>query len=288
MEKVKKGYKVIRSDMKHHGFTYKKGLNVDSNPFDYKGSCVPGGLYFFTELKGLPDWLGYGNHLWEVEVPEDSPCVPDPKGGKYRAHKLILKKRHSLSSKNIWKKIIKTCDKEKVLMGVAEYGHLEVVKLLLTAGADVHALNNYALRWAATNGHTEVVELLLAAGADVHALNNYALRWAATNGHTEVVELLLAAGADVHADNDQALRMAAANGHTEVVKLLLKAGANLHAGDNYALRFAAEYGHTEIVKLLLEAGADVHAQDNYALRFAAEYGYTEIVNLLKEYMKKGT
>lgn len=234
MEKVKKGYKVIRSDMKHHGFTYKKGLNVDSNPFDYKGSCVPGGLYFFTELKGLPDWLGYGNHLWEVEVPEDSPCVPDPKGGKYRAHKLILKKRHSLSSKNIWKRIIKTCGKEKVLRCAAENGHLEIVKLLLEAGADVHAEDNYALRWAATNGHTEIVRLLLEAGADVHAQNKFALKWTAYKGHTEVVRLLLEAGADVHAGDNFALKWAARNGHTEVVELLLAAGADLERSINWA------------------------------------------------------
>ena len=222
MEKVKNGYKVIRSDMTHHGFTYRKGLNVDSNPFLYEGSCVPGGLYFFTGLKDLPDWLGYGDHLWEVEVPEDSPCVPDPEGGKYRAHKLILKKRHSLSSKNIWKQIIKTCGKDKTLRCAAEYGHTEVVKLLLAAGADVHAQDNYALRWAASEGHTEIVRLLLEAGADVHAQNNSALKWTASKGHTEVVKLLLEAGADVHAQNNSALRWAAENGHTKVVALVKK------------------------------------------------------------------
>ena len=190
MGKIKKGYKVIRSDMTHHGFVYQKGLNVDSNPFEFTGSCVPGGLYFFTELKDLPNWLEYGHHLWEVEVPDDSPCVPDPEGGKYRAHKLILKKRHILSSKNIWKQIIKTCNKEKAFIRAAKYGHTKVVKLLLSAGADVHAENDYALRLAAVYGHTEILKLLLSAGADIHANNNAALRLAAANGHTDIAKLL--------------------------------------------------------------------------------------------------
>jgi hypothetical protein len=91
---------------------------------------------------------------------------------------------------------------------------------LLAAGADVHAENDRALRWASSNGHTEVVKILLAAGADVHAENDRALRWASESGHTEIVKLLLAANANVHAENDYALQLASNNGHTEVVKVL--------------------------------------------------------------------
>ena len=76
-----------------------------------------------------------------------------------------------------------------------------------------------ALRWASRNGHTEIVKLLLEAGADVHAKNDGPLRLASENGHTEVVKLLLDAGTNFHADN-KALRWARRKGHTEVVKLL--------------------------------------------------------------------
>jgi len=62
--------------------------------------------------------------------------------------------------------------------------------LLLNAGANVHAKDNYALRLASINGHERIVELLLNAGANVHAIDNYALRVASTNGHERVVELL--------------------------------------------------------------------------------------------------
>jgi len=59
-------------------------------------------------------------------------------------------------------------------------------------------------------GNAELVGALIAAGADVHADDDYALRWAARYGHADVVELLLEAKADVHADNEEALRQAAA------------------------------------------------------------------------------
>lgn len=47
-----------------------------------------------------------------------------------------------------------------------------------------------ALRWASEYGHTEVVGLLLEKGADVHANDDEALRLASRNGRTEVVVVL--------------------------------------------------------------------------------------------------
>ena len=54
----------------------------------------------------------------------------------------------------------------------AERGHLEVVRLLLEAGADKDAATQpgaTALMFVAKNGHLEVVRLLLEAGADKDA-----------------------------------------------------------------------------------------------------------------------
>jgi ankyrin repeat protein len=171
-------------------------------------------------------------------------------------------------------------------MYCAIYGKLDFVEYLLAAGADVHADNDGALRWASYNGHTEMVKVLLAADADVHADNDGALRWASDEGHTEVVKVLLAAGADVHAKNDWALRWASDKGHTEVVKVLLAAGADVHADNDDALRWASRYGHTEIVKLLLAAGADVHANNDSALRWASDEGHAEVVEVLKDHIAK--
>jgi len=49
---------------------------------------------------------------------------------------------------------------------------------------------NFQLFIAAKNGHTDIVKMLLAAGADGHAWDDYALRSAVKNGHTDVVDLL--------------------------------------------------------------------------------------------------
>ena len=83
----------------------------------------------------------------------------------------------------------------KELFWASEYGHLDVVRLLIKNGADVSARDNFALRSASYNGNLEVVRLLIDIGADVSALDNYALKWASYYGHLEVVKLLIENGA---------------------------------------------------------------------------------------------
>ena len=158
------------------------------------------------------------------------------------------------------------------LAEAAEDGNLAAVNRLLAAGADVHALDDLALRWASFNGHLAVVQALLAAGARVHANNDYALRQASENGHLAVVQTLLAAGADVHANNDYALRWASRNGHIAVVQALLAAGADVHADDDYALRYASSNGHTDVVAALQRAAqAPLQGWRHYFHKTAEEY-----------------
>ena len=84
------------------------------------------------------------------------------------------------------------------------YGHTDVARLLLEAGAGVDLKSNCGrtpLSWAAANGHSEVVESLLQAGAEVDSKDSEygrtPLSYAARNGRSEVVKSLLEAGADV-------------------------------------------------------------------------------------------
>jgi ankyrin repeat protein len=64
------------------------------------------------------------------------------------------------------------------------------------------------LHFAAQRGHKEVVELLITKGADMHARDpneQTPLHIAASRGYKEIAELLIAAGADVNAKDDNDL-----------------------------------------------------------------------------------
>jgi ankyrin repeat protein len=121
---------------------------------------------------------------------------------------------------NINSKLIKACKE----------GNLSAVRKYVEKGADIHAWDGLALRWAAENGHLEIVKYLVEQGADIRVNNDWALRYAAYNGHLAIVKYLIEQGANIHARDDLALRWAAAaeGGHLQVVNYLRKA-----AGDKY-------------------------------------------------------
>jgi ankyrin repeat protein len=184
-------------------------------------------------------------------------------------------------------------DGTSALHWAAHRDNLEMVDLLLRAGAQVSAANRYGvmpLSLACTNGSAAVIERLLDAGADPNAAlpgGETPLMTAARTGSVEAVRRLIARGADVNARESArgqtALMWAAAHGNAAVVPLLLEAGADLSArshgpvskaepgakglqfrdysrqgrlDDFTALLFAARAGHIDAVRALLAGGAD--------------------------------
>ena len=167
---------------------------------------------------------------------------------------------------------------EKKLLQYCEENRVDEVAQLLQRPQDprnvraTDANANYApIHVAADVGSLELVQLLLEAGADKHVATAateegaWALSNAAQNGHLEVARLLLNAGAAPDAARVRegtALYFACQNGHLDVARMLLEAGADKDTAlDNgaTALIIAAEKGHFEVVRLLLNAGADKNA-----------------------------
>ncbi len=172
---------------------------------------------------------------------------------------------------------------EELLFRSAELGYLPVVIYLVEKGANIHAYDDKALRWAADNGHSPLVTYLVEQGADIHAVADYAIRWAAKNGHLLVVIYLVKKGANIHSNYVDALRSAAKYGHLPVVTYLVENGAHIHAVADYALRWAAGNGHLPVVIYLVEKGATVnsHAKDD-VLRLAEKHGKKNVVIYLKQ------
>ena len=72
------------------------------------------------------------------------------------------------------------------------FGHIDVVKYLVSLGVDIHAIEEEGFRWACHNGHIDVVRYLVQnTDIDIHAKNEYSLMWAWWNGHIDVVRYLV-------------------------------------------------------------------------------------------------
>ena len=126
---------------------------------------------------------------------------------------------------------------ETPLIREAAEGGIRSVRLLLEAGADVHAKQQNtvgfrALNQAAYFGHPECIIDLVNWGADVNALDGHGgtpLVAAALNGEIECVRVLLAFKADVNKATKRGstpLMKAAKYSHNKVVRMLIVAGAN--------------------------------------------------------------
>ncbi len=81
-------------------------------------------------------------------------------------------------------------DKSKGLHIAAANGHLNIVKLLIKEGADIHSMEEYALRQAAKFGHLDIVKYLVAEGADFDIRKSEPFRLARFNRHKRVTDYL--------------------------------------------------------------------------------------------------
>jgi len=180
---------------------------------------------------------------------------------------------------------VRSNDGSTALLWAAHWGDVKTTDLLLRAGADPNAANDFRmtpLSQACVNGSAALVELLLKAGANPNtpiATGETPLMTCSKTGGAEAVHALIAHDAAVNAkepvQNQTALMWAAAERHPNVVKMLIDAKADLQARTKRgftALHFAAREGDQESTRLLLAAGvsANILAQPDATAKGKAE------------------
>ena len=153
-------------------------------------------------------------------------------------------------------------------------GHDIIASQLLAAGASVDLTREgkpTALSAACKNGYEHLIRMLLTAGADVNTMTDRStpLTHATYYNHLGTVRMLLAAGADVNLCVRTApLHAASRNDHLEIMQMLLDAHANPNIttpNDSPAiarwtpLHYSANRGGIAAVQLLISGGAAVNA-----------------------------
>ncbi|MCL1474217.1 ankyrin repeat domain-containing protein [Argonema antarcticum] len=152
------------------------------------------------------------------------------------------------------------------LASAIKAGNVAKVQQLIANGqANVkETWGTIALSQAAYLGHLEIVQVLIEAGAEVNDEDRIMypdeapLARAASQGYLQIVRVLLEAGAEVNIPSDDPeywtpLMCAVSSGNLAVVKLLVETGADVNeirGGGNFALMIAAEARYQEIFEYL--------------------------------------
>jgi ankyrin repeat protein len=162
------------------------------------------------------------------------------------------------------------------LSDAARAGNWERVRALVTGGLTGEAVNGSdsdgtrPLHWAVRADEVEVVDLLLKAGADAAARNRLGLTplyLAAVNGNGPMIRRLIDHGADpnhVERTGETMLMVATRSGDADAVRAILERGVNPNVTEPQlqltALMIAAEAGATGAIGVLLEHKADIRAR----------------------------
>ncbi|XP_058263796.1 ankyrin repeat and sterile alpha motif domain-containing protein 1B isoform X4 [Hemibagrus wyckioides] len=183
-------------------------------------------------------------------------------------------------------------------------GDVDIVRILMHHGPSHCRVNEQnheketALHCAAQYGHSEVVCVLLQELTDPSMRNRRGetpLDLAALYGRLQVVRMLLNAHPNLMSLNTRQhtpLHLAARNGHHTTVQVLLEAGmdVNTETEKGSALHEAALYGKMDVVRLLLDSGIDVNIRDCHgktALEILKEHPAQksqQITALIQEFM----
>jgi ankyrin repeat protein len=186
----------------------------------------------------------------------------------------------------------------KSLLSLAsEARHVELVTLLLAAGADVETRSNTgstALHWVASAGFVPVIQALVEAGADPNQGDNWRhtpVHYAAGKGRVGALIALQQAGGLIDPDpaGESPLMRAARFNQPHALCWLVEFGAALDTRSydlDTSLSLAVQKRTVESVAFLLQAGADPNPVDKSGrtpLMQAAEAGEADITRLLLEW-----
>lgn len=171
---------------------------------------------------------------------------------------------------------------ETLIINAINKQSVEMIKILIANGANIHVQHEKALRTAIEHCNLEIAEILIDAGANIHSQDSLAFIIAVLRGNISIIELLLVNGADINARNGQIIVDASEYCTIEVLRFLIDNGADISVQNDLALIRAVQKESIEKVELLLAKGADIHAQNDLALRCACANSNSDMIYVLLE------
>ncbi|XP_065650594.1 uncharacterized protein LOC101237623 isoform X2 [Hydra vulgaris] len=200
---------------------------------------------------------------------------------------------------------LRTKKKDAALHIAAREGYLDIVKTLVSIGANVNicsAAHYTPLHLAAINGNKDMVQYLLEHNAKINVFdhqnmtpthNMFFVCRACQFGRLDIIKVLIEQGAQIDSkdcDSFTPLMSAVSEGHSDAAKYLLKCGASVAISEmnmKNVLHLAIENGHSSTLKVLLQNGSssliNSHDMDfKRPIHYAAMSNFESVKILIQE------
>ena len=282
-------------------FLIASGADVDAVDYDLESSVVQAAVEGHVDV--LKTLIQHNVNINGEVGDSADPTIWVAERGKHNFEAVI----QSLIDNGAYLRPVKSTDNDTALISAAFSGRINVVRMLVELGADIHARDNdnfQAIDIASYCGHFDIVRYLCSVPGSINCTNvshffapglscsnnvdcqcNNALHLTNDIQH---MRWLLENDANVEAENVDGLRpihCAVRTGLVEMVELLIQHGANVDAADVYGnrpLHDAVCHG-LNIVQILVHCGAKLNVQNvdgKTPLHIAVEREQSEVIMFL--------
>jgi ankyrin repeat protein len=196
------------------------------------------------------------------------------------------------------------------LLTAIRTGNIPLAIYLISKGADIHFMDNFALEVAVQYGNlnmlkwlVEVIKMSLNGRTDLMEnaivyrhpelvryladkgvpITTHSLSKIVYTGDIDLLKYAVSKGADLRADNDKIFQDSPYSKNLDMVKYLISQGVNIHANKDEVLFYAVRASTLDILKYLIEElGMDPHTKNDKLLDSAIILDFYEGVKYLIE------
>lgn len=127
---------------------------------------------------------------------------------------------------------------------------------------------------ASKNGKLDLVKYLVSKGADISSDGDYPVRIASLCGHIKIVKYLASKGANITVRNNEAIVNASIRGHIDIMKYLITVGATVPDDKTITEAFDEDY--------LYLIAADITALHDKTIEFARTHTQRKTIEYLAD------
>ena len=81
-------------------------------------------------------------------------------------------------------------ENDRTIIDSIQDNNLNEVKIAIRNGVNFRILGDFPLRLSAHRGHLDILKCLVEAGADIHSNNDEALKDSISQNHTEIIDYI--------------------------------------------------------------------------------------------------